>query len=358
MEWRSQHDRPPRRSVAEYVPKDWVFPIVLALFVGVVVWFGHAIREFMVPTASTVTVPQFIGTSLVDANDALVHLGLTSQVVEHLTSDRYPADTIVNQEPGAGVQVRQGRQISFVVSSGIIARSMPDLRYQSMREVGLDLSRTHLQLGKISYTRSGVVPDDHVISQFPDPLANVVEGEMVNLVVSRGGATSVRVPAFSGMTIDAARALARKDGVNIGQIVWTPLGASGPAHGVVARQKPAAGTTIAAFDTVSLQVSAGPNESGYILRQVHLLASVPVPDQIKPGQQIHVRLVVRDATGQWTLYDAFAQPGQKLDFTVTALGTSLVDMYADNVLVGEVRLGTEPAKIYGGMPSPQPSTTP
>ncbi len=346
-----------RRVVAGILPRDWVFPIVLSCFVGVVVWFGHAIHDFLLPPANAITIPSFVGTSLTDANEELVHLRLGSQVVEHLTSDRFPADTIVNQAPAAGTQVRPGRQISFVVSSGIVQRSMPDLRYQSMREVGLDLARTHLQLGKITYRRSDLVPGDHVVSQHPQPLANVVEGEVVNLVVSRGGAPSLRVPDFIGMPIDRARALAARMGVKFGQIVWTPLGRSGPPHGIVARQKPGAGTTIASFDTVSLQVSAGPNESGYILRQVHVLASVPVPDQIRPGQQIHVRLVVRDATGRWNLYDAYAQPGQKLDFTVTALGTSLVDMYADGVLVGQTRLGVEPAHVYNvqASPSTQPS---
>jgi beta-lactam-binding protein with PASTA domain len=334
-------------TLREYLPRDWIFPIVLSCFVGVVVWFGHAIHEFLVPPATTVTVPSMVGTSLLDASEALAHLGLTVQVVEHLTSDRYSADTIINQQPVAGTQVRQGRQISFVVSSGIVARSMPDLRYQSMREVGLDLSRTHLQLGKITYARSDIVPEGHVISQSPDPLASIDEGEVVNVVVSRGGAALLSVPNFVGMTIDGARSLASRSGIKLGQIVWTPLGPSGPAHGVVARQKPDPGSQIASFDPVSLQVSAGPFESGYIVRQVHVLASVPVPDQIRPGQQIRVRLVVHDATGSYDLYDAYAQPGQKLDFTVTALGTSLVDMYADNVLVGETRLGVEPADVYG-----------
>jgi eukaryotic-like serine/threonine-protein kinase len=344
-----------RRTIAEYLPRDWVFPIVLSCFVGVVVWFGHAIHEFLVPPATTVTVPSFVGTSLVDANEQLARLGLTSTVVEHLTSDRYPADTIINQQPVAGTQVRQGRQLSFVASSGIVARSMPDMRYQSMREVHLDLSRMHLQLGTITYQKSDIVPEDHVVSQNPDPLANVYEGEPVNLVVSLGGSATAKVPSFDGMPVDDARALAARDGIKLGQIVWTPLGEDGPPHGVVARQKPDPGTTIASFDTVSLQVSAGPLESGYILRQVHVLASVPVPDEVRPGEQIRVRLVVHDATGTWTLYDAYAQPGQKMDFTVTALGTSLVDMYADNVLVGETRLGVEPARIYNVQAPPSPS---
>ena len=338
-----------------YIPRDWLFTLVFACFVGVLVWFGHEIRDFLVTPATSVTVPSFVGTSLIDANEAIAHLGLTSQVVEHLTSDRYPADTIINQQPAPGAKVRQGRQISFVVSSGIVARSMPDLRYQSMREVGLDLARSHLQLGKITYARSELVPDGHVVEQHPQPLANIVEGEIVNVTVSRGGAATLRVPNFIGMSIDDARALAVRDGIKLGQLVWTPLGFSGPAHGVVARQRPDPDTTIAPFDPVSLQVSAGPYESGYIIHQVHVLASVPVPDQVRPGQQVHVRLVVRDETGSYNLYDAYAQPGQKLDFTVTALGTSLVDMYADNVLVGETRLGVEPGDVYRSRATPTSS---
>jgi beta-lactam-binding protein with PASTA domain len=328
------------------VPRDWAFTLVFAAFIGAVVWFSHAIVTFLVPPANAITVPSFVGSQLTDANGELARLGLTSEVVEHMSSDRYPANTIMNQEPEGGTEVRPGRQISFVVSDGIIARSMPDLRYESMREVGLDLARMHLQLGTISYARSNDVPEGHVVSQEPDPLVNVYEGQIVNVVLSRGGDTVVRVPNLVGLTIDEARALARRDDVKLGQLVWTPLGTDGPPHGVVARQDPAPGQMVAAFDPVSLQVSAGPLESGYILRQVHVLASVPVPDQAQPGQQIRVRLVVHDATGTYTMYDAYAQPGQKLDFTVSALGSSTIDLYANNVLVGEQRLGREPPNVY------------
>ncbi len=55
--------------------------------------------------------------------------------------------------PTPGEQVREGRQISFVISDGIVARLMPDLRYQSMREVQFDLSRSHLRLGKVTYVK-------------------------------------------------------------------------------------------------------------------------------------------------------------------------------------------------------------
>jgi eukaryotic-like serine/threonine-protein kinase len=328
---------------------------VLAIFVAVVVWFGRQIYDFLLPSSATVTVPSFVGQTLDDANAEIERLNLSSAVVDHATSDRYPKDVVIMQRPEAGQQVRQGRQISFVISDGIVTRLMPDLRYQSMREVQLDLSRAHLQSGKVSYVRSDFIPEGHVVSQSPPPLVSVHEGDVVSLVLSRGGRANVTIPDFVGLTIDQARTLATDAGIKIGQIVWTPLGKDGPPHGMVARQVPPPKARIASYDPVALQVSAGPNESGYILRQVHVLVSVPEPQNLVNDQQLDVRLSLTDATGRYDLYHAFAEPGQKLDFIVTTLGTSLLDMYVNDTLVGEERLGTEPPRVYGAKPLPSPT---
>lgn len=329
---------------------------MLVIFVTVVVWFSRQIYDFLLPSSSTVTIPSFVGQTVTDANAEIERLKLSSAVVDHQTSDRYPKGVVIMQRPDAGEQVRQGRQVSFVISDGIVARLMPDLRYQSMREVQLDLSRARLQLGKTTYVRSDLIPEGHVVSQNPAPLVSVHEGDTVTLLVSRGARLNLVVPKFVGLSVDQARELAGKSGVKLGQLVWTPLGKDGPPHGIVARQIPPPNAKIASFDPISLQVSAGPNESGYILRQVRVLVSVPEPDNIQDNAQVDVRLSLTDATGHYDLYHAFAEPGQKLDFTVTAIGTSLLDMYVNNTLVGETRLGTEPPRVYGSAkPSPTPS---
>lgn len=329
---------------------------------AVVVWFGRQIHDFLLPPSDTITVPSFVGQTMPDANAEIARLKLTSAVVDHTTSDRYPKDVVIAQRPDAGAQARQGRQISFVISDGIVARLMPDLRYQSMREVQLDLSRARMKLGKVTYAKSDVIPEGHVISQDPLPLSDLGANDTVSLVVSRGGLSVLQVPNFTGMQVDDARTLAVRSGIKLGQIVWTPLGPNGPPHGEVVRQVPAASSKIASFQPVAIQVSSGPNESGYIIRQVRVLASVPVPDQAQApqsNQQLDVRVAVTDATGTYDLYHAYAEPGQKLDFTVTAIGTSLIDLYVNNTLVGETRLGTEPPAIYGNKPaSPGPTSTP
>ncbi len=347
-----------REILHEYIPRDWVFPIVLAAFTGVAVWFGHAIYLFLLPPAGTVTVPSFVGQTMSDADAEIARLHLTASVLSHTTSDKYPKGVVIEQQPVAATAVREGRQISFVISDGIVARLMPDLRYQSMREVNVDLAQARLTLGKTTYAKSDIVPEDHVVDQNPEPMANVGDGDSVDITLSKGGAATLRVPSFVGMNVNDARAAAAKAGIKLGQIVWTPLGSGGPAHGQVARQVPAAGTKVNSYDPVSIQVSAGPNESGYIVRQVHLLVSVPVPEGIAQGQQLKLRLAVNDATGTYDLFNAYAQPGQKFDFTVTAIGSSIVEMYVDGTKVGTTVLGEEPQAIYSQKAQAVPGTRP
>lgn len=327
-----------RRSLGWFFDQNWALAVALAFFVGVAVWFGRSIKDFLAPTGQEIMVPSLVGQTASDALQEAERVHFHAIIAERSQSDTFPKDVVMRQEPAGGTRVRQGRQISLVVSNGVQIFAMPDLRYESMREVRLDLSRYRLQLGKVRTVASDDVPANHVVAQRPPPLTSARIGTVVNIDVSAGTLNAGRVPNFSGMSIDAARETAARGKFVLGQIVWTPFGRSGAARGTVVRQSPVAGTRADSLTRVSLQVSAGPREAGYVVRQVHATAAVPSGD--KP---VKVRIEVRDETGTWKVFDAYAQPRQKLDFNVTAIGTSELDMYVDNELVSATKLGKEPA---------------
>jgi serine/threonine-protein kinase len=327
---------------------DWAFALALAFFVGVLVWFGRSIYDFLTPTAGTLSTPAFVGQTEGDALAEAQRLRLHAVVVERASSDRFPAGVVMSQQPRQGSQVREGRQVSLIVSTGLQIFPMPDLRYESLREVNLDLSHYRLVLGKTKTVANSEVAANRVVSQDPPPLSSARVGTVVNLVLSRGGPAGVRVPNFVGMSVDEARQAAADASVHLGQIVWTPFGRFGPSHGVVVRQEPAPGTKIDQFAGVSLQVSAGPGQAGYLVRQVHATVSVP------PGDQAQlVRIAVHDETGTWNVYNGYAQPHQKLDFNLTVVGTSELDTYVNNELLGSTQLGVEPKQQQA---TPRPKT--
>jgi serine/threonine-protein kinase len=288
-------------------------------------------------------------------------MGLKVLVVSRSISEQFPKGVVMGQQPGAGSQVRQGRQISVIVSEGVNIFTMPDLRFQSMREAGLQLSRLKLELGKTTLVPNDDVPANFVVAQDPPPLSSVREGTVVNFTLSKGPPSSIRVPNFVGLDVDEARDQATKAHVHLGQVVWTPFGPAGPPRGQVVRQMPGPGLLNEPFAPVSLQVSAGPLEYGRLVRQVHASVVVPRNDT---GKAQRVRVQVRDETGTWNVYDSFTEPGQRLDFQVTAVGSATLETYVNNELLNQSTLGKEPPltpptpgpkddkRSYPGMPVP------
>ncbi|MBV8602670.1 MAG: PASTA domain-containing protein [Candidatus Eremiobacteraeota bacterium] len=336
---RPAHRAPLARGLRWLEDRDWILALALAFAVGVGVWFGRAIKDFFAPSGATVLVPSLVGQTESDATRESERLGLKSVVVSRAISEQYPKDVVMGQQPPAGTHVREGRQVSIVVSRGVNIYSMPDLRYQSLRNARLELSRLRLDLGRTRYVANDDVPANHVVAQDPPPLSSVREGSTVSFVLSKGPPAAVRVPSFVDMDVERARAEAERAKVHLGQIVWTPFGRSGPPRGIVVRQLPGPGVLADPFAPVSLQVSAGPGEYGYLLRQVH--AAVLIPNNETDAAQ-RVRVQVRDDSGTWNVFDSYAQPGQRLDFNLTVIGTAWLDTYLNNELLNQTQLGKEP----------------
>jgi beta-lactam-binding protein with PASTA domain len=341
--------RPLRASFTTLLDRDWVLALSLAFFVAVVVWFGRSVQDFF-GSSGDVLLPAFSGQTSDDASTECTRLHLTCTVVAHQPSEQYPLDVVMDQQPAPGTHVREGRAVSLVVSTGIHIFPMPDLRFESLRNVQLELGNVKLSLAGTKTVPNNDIPANHVIDQVPPPLTSVREGTTVTLTLSKGPPANIKVPNFVNMGIDAARDAATAAKVHLGQVVWTPFGPDGPARGTVVRQSPAAGANIDPFTLTSLQVSAGPTEYGYLVRQVHVTADIPLHDDTA-----HLRMQVRDDTGTWNVYDGYAQGGQKLDLTVTAIGTAELDTYINNELLDVTTIGKEPPQLKHPSPSPVPA---
>lgn len=312
---------------------SWGFPFALVFATAVFVWFGKALFGFVAPSETVVIVPELVGLTLSDAEQQATRSGLRITVAANHASEKYPSDVVMGQQPVHGKAVRPGRAIAVLVSTGVTLFPMPDLRYESLRQARLELGRAQLQLVKVHHVINDQVPADAVVEQNPPPLTSVHAGNTVELGLSNGPPPFIKVPDLTGVDLPQALARARAAHLRLGQIVWTAFGYKGPPRGRVVRQSPAAGLQIDSSQYVSLQVSAGPGETGYTVRQVHATVNVPQRDN-----EVEVKMVTHDATGTWTLYDSYAQAGQKLDFTVTVIGDGTIDTYIDKSLVDEVRV--------------------
>ncbi|MGB2973068.1 MAG: PASTA domain-containing protein, partial [Candidatus Competibacter sp.] len=114
------------------------------------------------------------------------------------------------------------------------------------------LSNAGLTVGNVTPQTSSTVPAGTVISQNPAAGAAVARGSAVNLVVSSGPPPAT-VPNVVGLSQQNASTVLAGAGLTVGSITYQGT-TSSRLDGQVARQNPAAGTTVAAGTSVDLIV--------------------------------------------------------------------------------------------------------
>jgi beta-lactam-binding protein with PASTA domain len=326
-----------------------VFAIALAFAVAVFTWYVRSIHDFFVPGVVDVVVPTFVGQNESDALALGRREHLQMLVIARRTSDRFPKGVVTVQDPIPGTQVREERRVSLIVSEGVQYVSMPDLRDQSIREAGLILSNLHLHSGKAKIVENNDVDAGHIVSEDPPPLTSIRQGTTVNFEVSTGPPANITVPNLIGMQIDDARAFTVSEKIRLGQTVWTPFGHSGPPRGVVVRQKPHAGSNMDGRSMLSLQVSAGPHQFGFLTRETAVSVTVPLADN-----GVRVNVVAVDALGTHLVFDGYGAPGQRIDLVAVTCGTAHLETYLNNTLLDTTPIGREPAAM--GEITAQPGT--
>lgn len=157
------------------------------------------------PERKETQIPDFIGKSYQDAlKDAQKHQ-IRILVQERKYSTSVPANTVMAQNPGKTSSAMVGDIVELVVSSGIQDLKMPDCIFLSESEAKEKLALSGLD-ASVSYETSEIIMKGLVISQNPQPKANISPGDSVHLVISKGS-TSFQMPSVIGMTETDARAL-------------------------------------------------------------------------------------------------------------------------------------------------------
>ncbi len=191
-----------------------------ALLAGLIalILLDVAIMPYLVDTPS-VQVPNLQGLFASEASARLEQARLKVTIGDSLHHETVPADAVVDQDPGGGQLVKQGRRIVLTVSKGPRYYEVPDLRRISLREARLQLEENQLAIGQILYRSSDALPAGAVVGQSPPPGAQLARHSAVDLQVSNGPPTALkRVPNLIGLSIRAVEDTLRKYELRIGHI--------------------------------------------------------------------------------------------------------------------------------------------
>jgi serine/threonine-protein kinase len=223
-----------------------LFVLVLALTLCVVLRSDR--RASMVP------VPDWTGRSREEALADAARVGLVFEVGEQRHDPGVAADRIIQQDPPAGSQVRQGRTIRVVVSLGGETLTVPELGGHPARQAELELRRAGLAPGWESLVHDDSAPVGQVLAQSPAAGTLSVSGDRVHRLVSEGPRPPRWVmPDLTGRTLREAQDWITLCGFRGGAVRHVP--ADGRQSGTVVGQLPLSGYAIGRRDVVELTVA-------------------------------------------------------------------------------------------------------
>jgi eukaryotic-like serine/threonine-protein kinase len=205
------------------------------VLVGLVIWLltlGGTFQPFTPPANSGIQVADVSGALFDDGAQTLRDQGL---LVLRLTeaSDDVEAGLIIRTDPPAGTDVPERTTIEVVVSSGKLEATVPLLTGLTEEGARAALESVGLVLGVITPGNSATVPEGSVIESVPAANERVVEGSVVNLLVSDG---QVQVPNVRNLSISDAQRIMQAPEVGFSVVVAQPVACVGTAGTIVENQ--------------------------------------------------------------------------------------------------------------------------
>jgi beta-lactam-binding protein with PASTA domain len=208
---------------------------------------GLGLGGWWLTTGRYTQVPVVTGDSVTIATAALTAEGFTVKNSTQAPSNTVAKGKVLGTNPAG--RVSKGSAVALVVSSGPFTSVVPAVQHEQPAQAQAALQRVHL-VGTTQQIASSF-PVGSVVGTKPAAGTSWPQTKPVTILVSAGPA----LPSFLGENIQAAQQWAGQHGVTLNQ---QPDNNSQQPAGTITGQQPAAGATVQPGETITVNVSTGP----------------------------------------------------------------------------------------------------
>jgi len=241
----------------------WLFsPRLLIIALILVLGVGLGVGGWWLTTGRYAQVPVVAGDPVSMATAALTADGFSVKKDAQVHSNTVKQGIVIGTSPAG--RVSKGTHIALLVSSGPFTSVVPDVQNDSLAAAQAALQGRHLAstIQKVaSNSPMGTVTGTNPVAGTSWPQTKTVAIQV---------ADGPPLPSFVGENVQAAQQWAQQNGVTLNQ---QPDNNSQQTAGTVTGQQPAAGASFQQGQTITVTVSAGPQE-----------VNVPSPDGLSTQQ--------------------------------------------------------------------------
>jgi beta-lactam-binding protein with PASTA domain/predicted Ser/Thr protein kinase len=245
--------------------KAWVGALLAILVMALLAAGAYLVVTMLTDDGGgeLVVVPDVRDMPVAEARQTLEDAGLVVDNVKRRATDRVEPGIVLEQNPPADRQVEPGSEIDLIVSAEPRPVVVPSLEGMTVEDAEDALENAGLELGEVGEANSEDVPEDRIVSQSPEPFAEVPKGSAVDVVVSIGPSVVI-VPDVT--CIPLATAEARLSGLGLEpqlgeDVLANPECPTNPNN--VAQQDTAPGTAVEPGTVIVLhqRVTTSPSPS-------------------------------------------------------------------------------------------------
>ena len=285
------------------------------------------------PAKEYVRMPRVKGESVENARNALLNLGIYSEV-QYKESDASEAGKVMEASAEEGSDVEVGSKVILVAGSGPEGIEVPGVVNDSYEEAYNKLTGLGFAVTKEEES-SEEVEENHVISQIPEAGNMVPKGQNITVKVSTGKG-KVMVPMLLGRTEEDGIIEAIERGLQVSDNIAYVFDQDYPA-GQICYQSYSYGAYVAPGTTVEIKISKGPEAKTYRCNTSITAPTIEEAPDYVAGTEVAVKLVtdsgqvLLDATitgfPQAANYSGLTAAGGTITMTynVTREGTTSTD---------------------------------
>ncbi len=220
---------------------------------------NFAVMPMLVRQGDLAKTPQLVGRSIVEARNAAEMEGLKIRVDTERPDALLPSGHVLKQIPAPGVEIKRGRTVAVVLSSGFDVRVIPRLGGLTARQAQLDAEHAGLAVSELIEVHTPLVHRGLVIGTDPGTGSVVPVGTGVRILVSLGPTPiELAMPTLIGKTPEEARVIAEGLGLVVRSTTYERRRSRGSRlRDVVIVQDPAPGARVTEGESVVIRVGNG-----------------------------------------------------------------------------------------------------
>lgn len=290
--------------------RRWIWAAVLGTMLILLGGTGLWARNYVV--GASTTVPPLEGLTVPDAGKALqeAKLSLAPNPPAEEFNDKVEKGKVIRQIPSAGSTLKEGREVTVVVSKGPDMAVFPNLINPpvSMQNVGTFLQNAGFTAQPTTEIRPGLdIPENMVVEQDPAPNTPWPKSGAIHLVLSGGPLLeTINMPNVVGKGSADARKILQDNKLN--DVVVNSEPSDIYPRDVVISTTPKANEPVQQGSRVTMVISGGPGPVARELDQRMLLANLlhAVPND---GKTHAVAIKINDSRGQVEVWQGNYQVG-------------------------------------------------